>query len=197
MTDFYAQNAKMRYDHETLNAMTPVVEGALHTVLESNAMQPEQLIKDPDIAFQRLAWCQEILERVRNRVGQDSHFDQVYGITLDQGIAMIVLLETRAEPTQALLAFGLAARRLLFEVGQAVLPPELFECFDDLVWNDITPLVEFCNSLEYGLCSTLLARVFVFHTAIVACFEEDSACSVYENSLEGTARALLLPRAVA
>ncbi len=187
----------MRYDHEVLLSLTPLVEDAVKTVQETTASKTGTSVQDLDTALERLAWCQEILERVQKRCTDTSYFSLTYKLVLDQGIAMLVLLESRVEPTQALFAFGFAVRALLFEIGQIALPAELFEDFENLISDNVALLIEFFERSDSEFKGIILARVFVFHLMMVACIEDPSAHLEFELGLEGNFRALFQTRATA
>lgn len=175
-----------------IKAMTPRAESILETVrtlLSSN--RPEFLLKNPDMALERIEWCQKIIEQVHARVHLNSEFMGHFAVTLDQSWALSVILEESTEPLEALYSFAIAVTHELFRTARELLPAETFKEFEALIdGDDRQALVNCISSQALSAQGFLLGRIFVFDLANTANMS-DNACEAFEGRLELTLRAVL------
>jgi hypothetical protein len=185
------QNAILEYKRTVIKAMTPRAQSALEAVqtkLSSN--RPEFLLTDPDKAFERIRWCQKLIEQVRARVRLDIGFMGHFAVTLDQAWALSVVLEESTEELEALYSFAVAVTNELFQTAQELLQTEDFKSFEVLIHGDRQSLTDFISSQTPSTAGTLLAQIFVFDLASTANTAGDN-CQDFESQLETTLRAVL------
>jgi hypothetical protein len=185
------QNTILEYKKAAIEAMTPRAQSALEAVqTKLSGDRPEFLLKDPGTAFERIGWCQKLIEKVRARVRLDTGFMGHFAVTLDQAWALSIVLEESTEALEALYSFAIAATSELFQTAQELLPSEDFKSFEVLIHGDRQALVDFISSQTPSTAGTLLAQIFVFDLAATANTAGDN-CEDFEAQLERTLRAVL------